>query len=158
MKQLQTTSVQLCSPEGAVQIFLQIFFHHCNKLSICTPTGFPALVVECQLLTVVINRKTNDFASTLHTIQVSLNRLERIKAIEIFSFDNIFANRKKRLPNNAKGTEYKTYKNHENQRKKLGSNHSLMVFVVRKTSKITTAIRMMEKNQQLLNEVYIQKT
>jgi hypothetical protein len=60
--------------------------------------------------------------------------------------------------NNAKGTEYKTHKNHENQRKKLGSNHSLMVFVGRKTGKITTAIRMTEKNQQLLNEVYIQKT
>jgi hypothetical protein len=83
---------------------------------------------------------------------------ERIKAIEIFSFDNISANRKKRPPNNAKGTEYKTHKNHENQRKKLGSNHSLMVFVWRKKGKITTAIRMMEKNQQLLNEVYIQKT
>lgn len=83
---------------------------------------------------------------------------ERIKAIEIFSFDNISANRKKRPPNNAKGTEYKTHKNHENQRKKLRSNHSLIVFVRRKKGKITTAIRMMEKNQQLLNEVYIQKT
>jgi hypothetical protein len=52
----------------------------------------------------------------------------------------------------------KSTKTMKTQRKKLGSNHSLMVFVGRKTGKITTAIRMMEKNQQLLNEVYMQKT
>lgn len=52
----------------------------------------------------------------------------------------------------------KPTKTMKTKERKLGSKHSLMVFAERKTGKITTAIRMMEKNQQLLNEVYIQKT
>ncbi len=52
----------------------------------------------------------------------------------------------------------KPTKTMKTKEKNLGSNHSLMVLVRRKKGKITTAISMMENNQQLLNEVYIQKT